>query len=53
MTILKRMKVDGEVSSNGEAGPPGLGGGSGGTVYIHAELIQVCGTPGCQNIHWY
>ena len=45
ITILDRMQIDGEVSSNGEAGAPGFGGGSGGTVHIHANLIQVCTFP--------
>ncbi|KAI0232400.1 hypothetical protein LSAT2_017268 [Lamellibrachia satsuma] len=40
MTIPDRMKIDGEVSSNGEAGNPLSQGGSDSTVHIHPNLIQ-------------
>ena len=41
MTIHDTMKVDGEISCNGEAGQNGGGGGSGGSVWIHTYNMQV------------
>ena len=41
MTIHDTMKVDGEISCNGEAGQNGGGGGSGGSVWIHTNNMQV------------
>ena len=41
LTVYVRLQVDGQVSSNGAPGTATGGGGSGGSVLIRTELIQV------------
>ena len=41
LTVYDRLQVDGQVSSNGAPGTATGGGGSGGSILIRTQLIQV------------